>query len=136
MNLIKQIFKFGIVGVICFIFEYIMYRLFKSFMSLYIALVISFTLSTILNYLLSLKFVFDSKRTNKKKEFIVFVILSIGGLLLNEICMYLGVEIIYAYIANFISKSFAENYSFKFITTGIVMVYNFITRKLFLEKED
>lgn len=112
-----------------------MYRFLKTFMSLYIALIISFAFSTILNYLLSLKFVFNSNKNNKKKEFIIFVVLSIIGLGINEICMYIGINLIYNYISFICSKEFAENYLFKFAATGIVMVYNFITRKILIEKK-
>ena len=34
------------------------------------------------------------------------------------------------------SESFAKDIFFKFGATGVVMVYNFITRKIFLEKKD
>lgn len=125
IKLIKQIFKFGIVGVICFFADFlIMLALTDIFHIHYlISNATSFTLSTVLNYLLSMRFVFKSKENvNKTVEFIVFVVLSIIGLGLNELLMYICVDSLG--IIKWISK---------IAVTAIVMVYNFITRKLFLE---
>ena len=54
----------------------------------------------------------------------VFVILSIGGLLLNQFIMWIGTEIMTAYYLWV--KAFALVF---------VPIYNFITRKIFLEKK-
>ena len=128
IKLFKQFFKFGIVGVICFIIDYgLMIALTELANVPYlISCGISFSVSVIVNYILSMRFVFASKKdVDKRKEFALFVLLSISGLLLTELLMWLfvaGVHINYM-IA-------------KIITTGIVMVYNFITRKLLLEERD
>ena len=84
----------------------------------------SFCVSVVVNYILSIKYVFDAdKDANKIKEFLVFLILSIGGLIINQIVMWIAVDGIG--IHYMISKIGA---------TAIVMVYNFITRKKFIEK--
>ena len=57
------------------------------------------------------------------KEFIVFIVLSVIGLGLNSLIMYVSVDLLH--IHEMISK---------IIATAIVMVYNFITRKIFIEK--
>ena len=62
---------------------------------------------------------------NKIKEFIVFVLLSIVGLGVNELCMWLGTDLMG--IHYMITKIGA---------TAIVMVYNFVTRKMFIEKKN
>ena len=59
------------------------------------------------------------------KEFIVFVLLSIVGLGVNELCMWLGTDLMG--IHYMITKIGA---------TAIVMVYNFVTRKMFIEKKN
>ncbi len=124
-NLIKQILKFGIVGGLAFLIDYGVYTLLISVFDVYyiIASIISFTLSVIFNYILSIKWVFDVKKKQGVKEFIIFVILSIIGLILNSIILYLSVELMH------IHKLIA-----KIIATFIVMIYNFITRKIFVEK--
>ena len=54
---------------------------------------------------------------DRKKEFMIFAVLSMIGLGLNELILYFGVIVC--------DKMFA---------TGVVMVYNFISRKMTLEK--
>ena len=76
------------------------------------------------NYVLSLTFVFDTKKGNKIKEFIIFVVLSVIGLGINQLLMWFSVDILGIFYM--ISKIGA---------TAVVMVYNFITRKLILEKK-
>ncbi len=124
-NLIKQILKFGVVGGLAFLIDYGIYTLLISAFNVYyiIASVISFTLSVIFNYILSIKWVFDVKKKQGPKEFIIFVILSVIGLILNSLILYLSVELMQ------IHKLIA-----KIIATFIVMIYNFITRKIFIEK--
>ena len=125
-KIIKQIFKFGIVGGICFLIDYIILFICTDIFNIYylISSIISFTISTIFNYILSVKWVFNVKRQNeKKKNFIIFVTFSVIGLILNQIIMWVGVEILSIYYM-----------ITKIISTIIVMVFNFITRKIFLEK--
>ena len=83
---------------------------------------LSFTASVVVNYILSMTFVFKSRGENKVGEFIVFVLLSIGGLGLNQLILWLG-------------TSFTEiNYlAVKVFAMIIVPIYNFVTRKIFLE---
>ena len=85
--------------------------------------VFSFAISVIYNYILSKVWVFDAKKDNNKvTEFVIFVVLSIIGLGINQLIMYVGVE------------KFGIYYMLtKIVATVIVMVYNFITRKMFME---
>ncbi|MFA9375943.1 MAG: GtrA family protein [Lachnotalea sp.] len=124
-KLIEQIMKFGVVGFICFFIDYFVLYAVTEFLGIdyLISSGISFSVSVIVNYILSIKFVFVTKKdANKAKEFILFVILSLVGLLLNQMIMWFTVEklTIYYMLA-------------KIIATAIVMVYNFISRKIFLE---
>lgn len=125
-KLLSQIAKFGVVGVVCFAIDYTLMILLTELAGLDYLLSsgISFSVSVVVNYLLSMRFVFRSKKdANKVKEFTVFVVLSITGLLLTEALMWVGVELI------------GIHYMFtKVAVTGIVMVYNFVTRKLILEE--
>lgn len=125
-KLLGQIAKFGVVGVVCFVIDYSLMILLTELAGLDYLLSsgISFSVSVVVNYLLSMRFVFRSKKdANKAKEFIIFVVLSITGLLLTEALMWVGVE------------QLGIHYMFtKVVVTGIVMVYNFVTRKLILEE--
>ena len=99
---------------------------------------LGFVVSAVVNYLLSIKFVFTQKKEmDKKKEFTVFLILSAFGLLINEIVMYLCIDGIYArsgQLQELVSHANMVALS-SILATGIVMVYNFISRKLFLERK-
>jgi putative flippase GtrA len=127
-KLIEQIVKFGFVGFLCFFIDYgIMVFLTEVFgVNYLISSAISFTVSVTVNYILSVTIVFETdKNKNKFKEFIVFVLLSIVGLGINQLVMWFAGEILGVFYM--ISKIAA---------TAIVMVYNFISRKIFIEKKN
>ena len=138
-KLLLQIVRFGIVGVVCFLIDYLVTVTLNSKFDVYylIAKFWGFVISVIANYLLSLKFVFTrTKERDKRKEFIFYIILSAFGLVINEIVMYIYVEIIYTKIS-FIHSMILAQYAVSsgvVIATGVVMVYNFISRKLLLER--
>jgi len=123
----EQILRFGFVGFLCFFIDYgimeILYRLVG--IDPVISSGISFSISTVVNYVLSVTLVFETdKNKNKLKEFVVFVFLSVVGLGVNQLGMWIGVHIL---------KWLPE--IVKIGVTAIVMVYNFISRKLFIEKK-
>lgn len=124
-KLIEQILKFGVVGFICFFIDYGIMILLTEYVGVdyLVSSGISFTVSVIVNYVLSLKYVFKtSNENNKCKEFVIFVTLSVIGLGINQVLMWVGVSVLGMFYM--ISKV---------LVTGIVMVYNFVTRKLMLE---
>lgn len=125
-KLIEQFAKFGIVGVICTIIDYgIMVFLVEVLSIPYLySCAISFSIAVVVNYLLSMKYVFSSRKDlSKEKEFVIFVALSIAGLFLTELFMWIMVD-----------KLSIHYMISKIIVTGIVMVFNFATRKAFLEQ--
>lgn len=127
-KLINQILKFGVVGGIAFVIDYgLMVFLTEVFkVPALISAAISFTVSVIFNYIASVKWVFDvdKEKNSKAKELIVFIILSVIGLGINELIMWI------------MDKEFGIYYMIsKIVATAAVMCYNFITRKLFLEKK-
>lgn len=127
-KLIEQIIKFGFVGFICFFIDYgIMVLLTEVFgINYLISSACSFTISVTVNYILSITLVFETdKNKNKLKEFVIFVFLSIIGLGINQLVMWFAGEILGIFYM--ISKIAA---------TAIVMVYNFISRKIFIEKKN
>ena len=125
-KLIIQLIKFGIVGVIATLIDLAVLMLLKEFMhvDVLVASAVAFSVSVIANYILSMLFVFKGSENSKVKEFIVFVVLSIGGLLLNQFIMWLGTEIMTAYYL-----------WVKVFALVFVPIYNFVTRKIFLEKK-
>lgn len=137
-KLIDQIMRFGVVGALAFVIDYGVYVLLANGLKInyLIANIFGFTLSLIFNYLMSMKFVFERKEgTDKRKEFVTFAILSVIGLGINELIIYGCVDGIYLHNAVLQEKfdiGIAKQAG-KIIATGIVMVYNFISRKIFIE---
>ncbi|CDE38270.1 putative uncharacterized protein [Mycoplasma sp. CAG:472] len=125
-KLINQILKFGVVGGIAFVIDYgILFLLAKVIgLNELISAAISFIVSLTFNYFLSTKWVFDAKKQTPK-EVIIFVLLSVVGLGINEVLIYLGTK-----------KLGIDVMIVKLFATAIVMVYNFITRKLIIEKHN
>ncbi len=124
-NLMRQILKFGVVGGIAFLIDYAVLFCCEEFLKLGVlwSAGIAFTISVIFNYIASVKWVFDvNQEKDPKKNFIMFIIFSIIGLILTEIIMWFGTDILNIHYL-----------LVKIIATGIVMVFNFITRKMFLE---
>ena len=134
-KLIAQFMKFGVVGVIAFCIDYGLLALLTEVFGVnyLVSATISFTASVIFNYIASMRYVFRHKEDmSRQREFVIFVVLSVIGLIINNVLMWAGVEILqwpdwigeHAYL---IVKIFA---------TAVVMVWNFVTRKIFLDAGD
>ena len=125
-KLIVQLIKFGIVGVIATVVDVGVLTVLKELfdVDVMIASALGFTVSVTVNYVLSMLFVFENSGRSKAGEFVIFVLLSIGGLGINQGVMWIGTMCTEAYYLWV--KAFA---------LFIVPVYNFVTRKLVLEKK-
>ena len=124
-KLLIQIFKFGIVGGTAFIIDFAFLFIFREFchFPVLVSNTLSFCISVIYNYIASVKWVFDvNKEKDAKKQFVVFIVFSVFGLILNNVIMWITVDFlsIYYLLA-------------KIIATIVVMIFNFVTRKIFLE---
>lgn len=120
--------KFGVVGVIAFIIDYGLMVILTELlhMNYLISATLSFTVSVIFNYLASMRYVFRHKEgMSRTREFIIFVVLSVIGLGINDLIMWLGTGI--GGVSYLITK---------LVATFIVMVWNFVTRKKFLDAGD
>lgn len=124
-KLFAQLMKFGLVGGIAFVIDFAVLYLCTSIFGIYylISSFISFTVSTVFNYIASVKWVFDvDKKKSQSKNFVIFIVFSVIGLGLNQLIMWIGVDKFNLYYL-----------LVKIIATAIVMVFNFVTRKMFLE---
>ena len=99
-----------------------------------------------------MKYVFEGRDDiSKTREFIVFVVLSAFGLVLNELIILLCMSMINNIgwcgaftqwctdVVNIVASMTFDGMATagsKIIATAIVMVYNFVTRKIFLEKKE
>ena len=98
----------------------------------------SYTISTVVNYILSVTVVFDAdKEANKAAQFTLFVILSLIGLGINQLMMWGGTSWLAGLMEQNAKLASLSRYAYmivKIFATAVVMVYNFITRKIFIEK--
>ena len=86
---------------------------------------IGFCVSVIANYLLSVMFVYEEKGNSKTaKGVFLFIFFSVGGLFLQIFGMWLGFDV--CGINEWITK---------IIMTFVVLVYNYVSRKLFIFKK-
>ena len=127
-KLLAQFMKFGIVGVIAFVIDYgFMVLLTEDFSVPYlISTTVSFIISVVFNYFASMRFVFKRKDDmSRRREFIILVFLSVIGLVINDVFMWLMVDFL-----------FIDYRISKIVVTFIVAVWNFVTRKIFLEAKE
>ena len=125
-ELMIQIFKFIVVGGIATIIDWIIYFILYHFIKIepIIANLISFAISVVYNYWASCKYVFKvNKEKSRLRQFVEFIVFAVIGLLINEVIIW-GLHNQLEWNAMLV----------KIIATAIVMVFNFVTRKKFLEK--
>lgn len=139
-KLLDQIIKFGVVGLFCFVIDFGLTTGLANLLGVHylISKFVGFVVSAIVNYCLTVKFVFTKKKEmDKKKELTIYLILSVFGLLINELMMFICYDGIYLHTAalqELISESSMVSLS-SIVATAVSMVYNFISRKLFLERK-
>ena len=125
VDLLVQIFKFVIVGCVSTCIDFIFLYIFRDICNfpLILSNTLSFCISVIYNYWASMKFVFNvDAEKNNNKTFVIFIIFSVIGLLLNNFIVYIATDKLGVYYM--LSKV---------IATIFVMIFNFVTRKKFLE---
>lgn len=124
-TLLAQLAKFGVVGVIATVIDFGVMNLlhYGLYLDILIANTAGFIISLVFNYAASMKFVFEHRDgMSRTREFTIFLILSVIGLLLND-----GIVLI-------LNKGVAlEANIAKIAATALVMIYNFVTRKIFLD---
>ena len=127
-KLIEQFLKFGVVGAIAFCIDYGVLMLLSQGLGwdAVLSAAISFCVSVIFNYLASMKYVFQRRDDmSRQREFIVFIALSVVGLGINELVMLAGT-------AALGTGALAVTFT-KLVATAVVMVWNFLSRKKWLE---
>lgn len=127
-SLFAQLVKFGIVGVIAFLIDYGLMVFLTEVCGIdyLISATCSFVVSVTFNYLASMRYVFKHKEgMSRRRECIIFIALSVMGLGINDVVMWVGTGL--CSISYLITK---------IVATAVVMVWNFVTRKKFLDAGD
>lgn len=119
----KQFLLYVIVGGAATIAEWLCFFVFDKMMHYFGAVSLAFAVSTFVNWGVGRLILFKSKAGSFKKELAQIYSVSIVGLLLNLLIMYLAVE----------RFGVAEMCS-KMIGTGVVFIWNFLIRKLVIYK--
>ena len=126
---------FFVMGVVLYIFDPSLYPHFynvfiggeePSLIAKLVGTGVGFIFGLIANYVLSVIFVFNEKGKSKTVGgFILFTVFSAIGLLIHEFGMYL--------ISDLLS---VNEWITKIILTFVVLVYNYISRKIFIFKKE
>ena len=127
-RLLQQIMKFGVVGVLAFAIDYGMLMLLSQVLGVPAvpAAAVSFSVSVVFNYLASMRYVFTHRDDmSQGRELALFVVLSLVGLGINELIIWAGTSVIG-------ESAFAVTVV-KVVATAVVMVWNFWSRKRWLD---
>ena len=118
-----EIIRYGVVGTLSFLIDYIIYNLLSHRINYLIANIISFIISFIFNFETGRTWVFNKKEKITFKEFFEVLSIAILGLLLTEILLYIQIDIFNIDLR--LSKA---------ISAVIVAIFNFLARKLIVYK--
>jgi putative flippase GtrA len=130
-SVVYEFIRYAVVGGVAFLADIGALVLFQELFfgslryGLYLSTVAGFIVGLVVNYVLSLKFVFTQEKDRGKGRsagaFIVFGIIGLFGLLWTELGMWAGVEILSC-----------DYRIVKVLVTGMVLVWNYLGRKLLI----
>ncbi|MBR2442669.1 MAG: GtrA family protein [Clostridia bacterium] len=153
-QLFWEIFRFLIVGATATLVDYAVFYLFRQWLlparwfesgawnvfSLIVATAFGFCVGLVANWFLSVKFVFrhvkDEEEAHSKKSFFIFSVIGVIGLGITELGVVLLVHI-FPEITLFGVTAFLlpwKEWLAKGIMTCIVLVFNYVGRKVFVFK--
>ena len=135
---LREALRFLLTGGACFLVEFACLVLLRDKMGLdtLAAVPIAFLISVILNYALCVIWVFKGAKDQGNAAKAAFLITSVMGLVLNELLMLLfrilfGEDTALFTLSGFTVTMYMVN---KALSTGIVMVWNYITKRAILKK--
>ena len=139
-NRIKEIIRFAFTGGVCFLIEYAALVILKEWLHIPVvaATPIAFLVSVVFNYLLCVRWVFSGAQEGSKKAQLGFLITSVMGLVLNWAIMWaltalFGEDALLLSVFGVEIKVYMVN---KVIATGLVMVWNYFTKRYVLRKDN
>ena len=150
-QLFWEIFRFLLVGGIATVADYITFYLFRQWicpaawvgdtLSLVVATALGFVVGLIVNWVMSVTFVYrqvrDKKQAHSKKSFLIFTVIGVIGLGITELGVWLLAQKI---IPEFTFLGVTEfllpwnEWVAKVVMTCLVLVFNYVGRNLFVLK--
>lgn len=130
-SFIVQFFRYAIVGGISAVVDISLFTLLANAfgMNHLAANTLSFIAGLLINYLLSRKWVFNKLTLDFGRDFLLFAIIGVMGLLLSNLILYILIDRRAMYsLLYFLSDGFIKTSS-KIAATFIVLFWNFIARK-------
>jgi putative flippase GtrA len=132
---IFEFFRYTLVGGVAFVIDFSVLYISKTFLfyrlgtfGILLATAMGFISGLVVNYTLSISFVFkkidEKAKQHKIRSFILFTVIGIVGLVITELSMYAGIRL------------FGEKWylAVKTIIAGIVLLWNYIARKVLIFK--
>lgn len=129
----SEFIRYVVVGGISFVADFIAIVFFEEALlkpyswGIYAAVVFGFIVGLVVNYALSLKFVFTSPayagKGRSPTDFLLFGLIGLVGLALTEFGMWIGVSVL------------GVHYTLvKVVVTGCVLLWNYLARRLIVFK--
>lgn len=151
---LREILRFLLVGVLATVLDYFVFWLFDGVLfprlgtgetwagwSLAIATALGFAVGLLVNWWLSLKFVFravrDKREAGSKKSFFLFAVIGVIGLALTEVGVLLLVAVLppmTLFGTTTLLGTAWEKWLAKIVMTCVVLAWNYVGRKLFVFK--
>ena len=126
--LVEQFLKFGVVGAVAFVIDYGILMLLSQVVGWdpLPSSVVSLVVSLLFNYVASMHFVFERRDDlSRRRELVIFVALSVIGLGINSAVIWAGTAAL--------GDGAVAVTATKLVATVVVAVWNFVSRKRWLE---
>lgn len=150
-QLFWEIFRFLLVGGTATLVDYLVFWVFDGLLfplflrqqtvALVLATALGFCVGLLVNWILSVTFVFrhvkDEKEARSKKSFVMFAVIGVIGLIITE----LGILVLVAIFPDItlfgqtqLFGTLWKKWIAKIIMTGLVLIWNYLGRKIFIFK--
>lgn len=149
--LIKEFLRYVLVGGIAFVVDFGVFALFRELVfggadstaAITVSTAAGFIMGLAVNYVLSMLMVFRSEKQQEQgknvRAVLIFAVVGIIGLGLTELLQWLGEKVI---LQTELGKAFNSLifdtgvYAVKIVVAGIVLIWNYVGRKIFVFKEN
>lgn len=130
-NFFIQFIRYAVVGGAATVVDFTLYHFEISTLNInhIIANTISFTMGLLINYFLSISWVFNKQKHNFTKDFMIFAIIGLLGLIFSNLILFILIDTKLLYkIFIYSSDKFVKDIA-KLTATFIVLFWNFIARR-------